>query len=161
MWIILIIACPAYGAALCMHETSRSKILCDRHRYLYDDDSFYRPKAMHQIKTSVTRVLYMMFTEPLVFALAIYTGFAFAVMFSFFESYPLVFTTIYGFSSKEVGLSFLSLLLGFLFAALSFSIIDRTPFRRAPKTSSGRAAPEARLYAALIGSFLLPISLFW
>lgn len=48
---------------------------------------------MKRLRITFTRPIHMMFTEPLVFWSSIYTGFAFAMMFSFFGSFSYVFAS--------------------------------------------------------------------
>lgn len=52
------------------------------------------------------------FLEPLAFFLSIYTGFNFAMIFSFFGSYNYVYQTVYHFNQKEIGLAFIGLVVG-------------------------------------------------
>jgi hypothetical protein len=68
----------------------------------------------------------MMFTEPLVAYLSIYTGFAFAMIFSFFGSYSYVFASVYQFQPREIGLAFLGVLPGFILAIITFGIFGST-----------------------------------
>lgn len=82
-------------------------------------------------------------------------------MFSFFGSYNYVFQSVYGFNQRQIGLTFLGILVGFLFAIATFGIFDATLYRKAATRAKGMPAPEHRLYAAMLGSFLLPIGLFW
>lgn len=102
-----------------------------------------------------------MLTEPLVACLSIYTGFAFAMIFSFFGSYSYVFARVYHFNSKEIGLTFLGLIPGLLLAIMTFGLADRTLGAKARAKAGGRAAPEHVLYAAMVGSVIMPIGLFW
>lgn len=83
------------------------------------------------------------------------------MIFSFFGSYNYVFQKVYHFNQKEIGLTFLGILVGFIFAVLTFAILDATVYRKAAAKANGQPAPEHRLYAAMIGSFMLPIGLFW
>lgn len=99
-------------------------------------------------------------SKPLVAFTSIYTGFAFAMMFSFFGSYSYVFQVVYHFDQKEVGLTFLGVLVGFLFAVVTFGLFDGTLYKRAAVRAKGRPAPEHRLYTALLGSFTMPLGLF-
>jgi hypothetical protein len=164
MWVVMIIAAPIAIMALFMSETSASRIL-----YLRMKKAGF--KAPHQsgdtllllrkLRQAFIRPLHMMFVEPLVAYLSLYTGFAFAMMFSFFGSYNYVFQSIYHFNQKEIGLTFLGILVGFLFAVASFGIFDATLYRKAAVRANGKPAPEHRLYAAMLGSFMLPIGLFW
>jgi hypothetical protein len=83
------------------------------------------------------------------------------MMFSFFGSYNYVFQSVYHFNQKSVGLTFLGILVGFMFAVLSFGIFDATLYTKASAKAYGKPAPEHRLYAAMLGSIMLPIGLFW
>lgn len=82
-------------------------------------------------------------------------------MFSFFNSYDYVYASVYGFDSKDIGLTFLGIFVGFIFAVFTFGYFEATLYRKAFVKAGGKPAPEHRLYSALIGSFLLPIGLFW
>ena len=164
MWIIIIIAAPLFIASLFMKETSKDQILL--YRASRSSNPFFLPRmawanVMQRLITGIIRPVHMILTEPLVACLSVYTGFAFAMLFSFFCSFPYVFAKVYQFDSKDVGLAFLSPLTGFLLAVLTFAILDRTVYSRAVASSKGTPAPELRLYAALLGSLLLPTGLFW
>lgn len=50
--------------------------------------------------------------KPLAFFLSIYTGFNFAMIFSFFNSFNYVFKNVYHFDQKEIGLTFIGLVVG-------------------------------------------------
>lgn len=83
------------------------------------------------------------------------------MMFSFFGSYNYVFQSVYHFNQKEIGLTFLGILIGFLLAIASFGIFDATLYRKAASRAvDGVPASEHRLYAAMLGSIMLPIGLF-
>lgn len=69
--------------------------------------------------------------------------------------------TVYHFNTRAVGLTFLSIAIGFFLAVISFGILDKTLYAKARTASNNHTAPEHRLYAAMLGSFLLPIGLFW
>ena len=92
---------------------------------------------------------------------SIYTAFAFAMIYSFFGSYNYVFQTVYNFNQESIGLTFLGILVGFFFAVISFVIFDALIYRKAVVKTGGKPTPEHRLYAALLGSFMLPVGLFW
>jgi hypothetical protein len=115
---------------------------------------------------TIGRPIHMIFTEPIVAAFGVYVAFNFAILYGFFAAFPAVFEDIYGFNIGESGLVFLAIALGNLIGYLAFMLIDRLKFRPLILAAKARAngpavLPEARLYAALIGAILLPISLFW
>ena len=164
MWVILMIAAPIAIMACFMKETSGSRILYLRSKHAgltaahIEGDTLL---LLRKLNASLFRPLHMMFAEPLVALLSIYTGFAFAMMFSFFGSYNYVFISVYHFNQKEVGLTFLGILLGFVFAIITFGVFDATLYRQAAAKAKGIPEPEHRLYAAMLGSIMLPIGLFW
>lgn len=50
--------------------------------------------------------------------------------------------------------------LGFLFAVATFGFFDATKYRQEAVRTNNMVAPEFRLYAALVGCWLVPIGLF-
>lgn len=50
---------------------------------------------------------------------------------------------------------------GFILAVVTFGFFDATLYRKAVLKANGKPAPEHRLYSAMLGSFLLPVGLFW
>lgn len=82
------------------------------------------------------------------------------MIFSFFGSFSYVFQVVYNFDQKSIGLTFIGILVGFIFAVISFGVFDATLYRKTSAKNGGRPAPEHRLYAALLGNFMLPIGLF-
>lgn len=121
---------------------------------------------------TILRPLRMILTESIVAFFSIYTAFNFSVLFAFFAAFPVVFSSpypeiqVYHFNTGESGLVFLAIGLGVVISTLTFILIDLYTYRQ--KTLKKRASgdftqlpPEARLQPAMLGSVLLPISLFW
>lgn len=164
MWVVMIIGAPIFVISLFMKETSKTRILRLREKKVGGKIPHQEGDTrllLQNLKQGFVRPIHMMFIEPLVGFLSIYTGFSFAMMFSFFGSYSYVFQIVYHFNQKEIGLTFLGILVGFIFAIMSFGIFDATLYRKAMHKANGNPAPEHRLYAALLGSIMLPIGLFW
>ena len=159
MWILVVIAGPIYFAAVFTRETSKSQILRERFQALGLASQLKERKVGETLWISATRSFIMMFTEPTVFALAIYTSFAFAVIFVFFAVFPVIFQTVYGFDAEQVGLAYLSLFIGFVLSCLNYLILFHVTRSKAIKTGIFRV--EDSLYSAFVGSVLLPIGLFW
>ncbi|KAG0648665.1 Polyamine transporter 4 [Hyphodiscus hymeniophilus] len=115
---------------------------------------------------TLLRPLKMLLTEPIVAFLALYVAFNFAVLFIFFGSIPLRFESVYHFNRGESGLVFLAIGLGCKLAILTLVILDKLFYqeeyqKRSMDGQLGIVAPEHRLWAAMIGSFGMPIGLFW
>ena len=150
-----------------MQETSKHRILTLRTQATGGEIAHKSGATillLRKLRVAITRPIDMMLREPAVAFLSIYTGFAFAMMFSFFGSYSYVFQKVYHFNQKEVGLTFLGILVGFLSAVVSFGVFDATLYKKAVAEAAKRGeapAPEHRLYTAMLGSILLPIGLWW
>ena len=113
----------------------------------------------------------MLFTEPIVGFVCLYTSFQFALLYTFVVASPYVFSKIYGFSLEAQGLSFAGFITGCMIAPIPIIIIDRYVYqpkfadfeeaREKGHSSPSEFPPEHRLYCAMIGSVVLPVGLFW
>lgn len=170
-WPILFIGAFTILVSLPSHETYKKIILQNRAKRLnIPPPPNPLPPGFARIKfillVTFLRPVRMLFTEPIVAFLSVYTAFNFSVLFGFFDAFPIVFGDVYGWNTGETGLSFLGIGIGCVIATALFILIDRLSYRK--KTLARRATgdithlpPEERLPAAIVGSFLLPISLFW
>jgi DHA1 family multidrug resistance protein-like MFS transporter len=99
------------------------------------------------------------FTEPIVFLQNLYLALVYALLYLWFESFPIVFLDTYHFTLGTEGLAFLGILLG--------AIVTIPPFfwylhKYVEPLYNGRGEvkPEQRLPPAFVGAFFLPICLF-
>ena len=167
---ILFASVGAYLSSVFISETYKKTILQRRSKRLGIPPP---PKSLppgiagigYLITVTLFRPLHMLFTEPIVFFFSLYTAFTFAILFAFFEAFPVVFGGVYGFSTSQTGLTFLAVGLGVLIATITTVIIDRKVYmkyhRRAKQAGKIGAPPEHRLYAAMSGGPGITISLFW
>ena len=114
---------------------------------------------------SCTRPFLMLFTEPMLFILDTYCSVILGIVYLFFESFPLVFGKNHGFNLWQVGLSFVGLgigdVLSLLLEPLWTRIFNRASQRDRENGGDGKLAVEWQLAPMLLGSVLIPISLFW
>lgn len=113
----------------------------------------------------------MLMVEPIVTVLLIYIAFIFAVLFGFFEAFPIIFVGIYGMSDGIAGLPFLSVGVGLVLGIVVYTLIDY--FVVYPKNADGTRGkrdeegnlvadvPESKMFVGKIGAVCLPVSLFW
>lgn len=176
-WLILFCGALAYAVCIPQKETYKKIILKRRAEKLgLPPPPNPLPPGMTKLHflvvVTVLRPLRMLMTESIVAFFSIYTAFNFSVLFGFFAAFPVVFESpypevqAYHFNTGEGGLVFLGIGMGVVLATLIFIIMDRLIYRK--KTLRKRAQgdfsplpPEERLWPAMLGSFLLPISLFW
>ena len=176
-WVILFAGVLAYAVTIPQKETYKRIILQRRAKKLgVQGPPDPMPPGMSRmhfiVVVTILRPLHMLVTESIVAFFSAYTAFNFSVLFGFFAAFPLVFERlapeiqIYHFNTGEGGLVFLGIGIGVVLATLIFIVMDRMIYRR--KTLRRRTEgdftplpPEERLWPAMLGSLLLPISLFW
>ncbi|KAJ9500872.1 hypothetical protein H2202_003430 [Exophiala xenobiotica] len=155
-WMIALIGAPIWILILFMKETSDVRI---QHSAAKHSGRFgIVALALSTLKAAVLRSMTILTTEAIAFSLTLYTGYAYAVVFSFFASATYVYSIDYDFSSREIGLSFLGVVIGYCLAAVMHVVVQGTLYARAVRNApNGRPAPEHRLYTAMAGSIFLPI----
>ncbi|KAI5808544.1 major facilitator superfamily domain-containing protein [Peziza echinospora] len=113
------------------------------------------------MKMSLTRPFHLLFTEPVVFWFSMWTAFAWGVLYLFLESIPIMFEAIYHFDKVQIGMIFLSLVVGCLLANISNYLLEQLANIYLPLPAPPTPAdPERRLYSSCIVSILLPIGMF-
>lgn len=170
-WTIIFFTIFSFIFLVLPRETHKKTIISRRNKKLGippPPSPFPNTRAKLKFLLTVTlfRPIHMLFTEPIVGFLSFYVAFNFAVLYAFFAAFPYVFESVYHFNTEESGLVFLGIGVGCLLAVVTCWICDRYLYQPQVRKShaekkDGRVAPEHRLYPAMIGSFLLPISLFW
>ncbi|EXJ87921.1 hypothetical protein A1O1_04848 [Capronia coronata CBS 617.96] len=101
--------------------------------------------------------------DPAVAFSTVYTALTYAIYYSFFESFTLVYGDMYGFDLAQIGLAFLALLAGLVVAVVLYCLYlhrygDAKIARLAAETTT--VPPEARLWPGLVATFCIPIGLF-
>ncbi|KAJ5591497.1 uncharacterized protein N7459_001866 [Penicillium hispanicum] len=165
-WVVLMMAAAFHPPALLLRESYKTIILQRKAKQMGLDGNSSEGDSHAQtlrkfITSTIIRPLYMIVTEPLVGFICCYTGFQFALLYTFVVASPWVFQTVYGFSLGAQGLSFLGLVIGCFFAPCMLILTDLALRVRRPVQQPHSFNPEKKLYTALYGSLVLPIALFW
>ncbi|KAH8426521.1 MFS transporter [Aspergillus melleus] len=153
-WVVLMMAAVLHTPILFLRESQTSLSKGRSEGQIWGS-------AKHVVTTTVIRPLHMLVTEPLVTSICLYTGFQFALLYTFVVASPWVFRTVYAFSPQSQGLSFLGMITGCLMAPSFLITVDRFIQRKRRSNPQVPSTPEDRLYAALYGSLVLPTGLFW
>lgn len=116
--------------------------------------------SMKEILVTWIRPFKMFLTEPIVLVLSLLSGFSDALIFMFIQSFGLVYGEEWGFTASQVGLSFLSIGIGYVIAWLIFiPAIQANIKERKAKPDDERAQYESRLWFLLYTAPCLPIGL--
>jgi MFS family permease len=172
-WLSLIIAGCTWPILLYSPETYAPVILATRARRLRKENNnpnIFAPLELEHrdLKQMVTVVLArpvrMFFTEAIVLCSCLYLSFVYAIFYMYFQAYPTIFNGIYHFNSGEVGLTFLPIGIGALFACAIYLYWDRVLERakaQDPPAAWSQSEEYRRLPLACIGGPLLMLSCFW
>jgi MFS family permease len=115
--------------------------------------------SAREIMITWIRPFRMFLTEPIVLTLSLLSGFSDALVFMFIQSFSLVYKQ-WGFTTIDMGLSFLPILVGYFIAWVSFiPAIRRNIKERHDKPNDERAQYESRLWWLLYTVPFLPIGL--
>lgn len=96
--------------------------------------------------------------DPSVLYADLYMSFCYSIYFSFFEAFPIVFQTSYGFSMQSLGVVFMVIPVGVALGHLTFVMHYRRILL--PAAQKGKDSPESILDASLITILLIPAGLF-
>jgi MFS transporter, DHA1 family, multidrug resistance protein len=112
------------------------------------------------VQMTLIRPFTLSFTEPIVFLLNFYIALIYALLYLWFESFPIVFIGIYNFSLGKLGLAFLGILMGaFVTIPPFFWYLHK--YQEPLFNEAGEIKPEYRLRPAFVGAFFIPVCLFW
>ncbi|KAF7718113.1 Uncharacterized protein PECH_002451 [Penicillium ucsense] len=164
-WVILFMTIPCLILIAFTPETFPPVL---KRRIASRESDYDIPKSTllantHQFVTvTLSRPVHMLFTEPIVSFICLYTAINFGVLFCYFAAVPYMVEKVYSFSTEQAGLVFFSIVIGSTLGFITLVLCDiffyRPKLRNLPP---GQGSPEHRLYPAMIGSIGLPLGLFW
>lgn len=112
------------------------------------------------VQNNLSRPLRLLFTEPIVLLLSIYTAFIYGLLYVFLTAYPIVFQKIRGWNRGVGSLPLLAMIFGELIAC-AYLILQQPKYLRELKTNKDVNIPEWRLPPMVIGGVLYSIGLLW
>lgn len=106
-----------------------------------------------------SRPLKLLFTEPIILLISLYTSLAYGILYLFLVSYPVAFGQIRGWKSTLATLPYLGMAIGIISGGLM--VISFQPWTNRRTQARGAMLPEDRLVPCIVGSIFFPIGLFW
>lgn len=150
-------------------ETSAANILYRRARRLRNITGNTRIRSQSELDAArhtlrdrlaiLGRAFILLATEPIVLVMDTFTALVYGVLFIWFESFPLVFGGIYGFSVQSQGLAYLGILVGLLCTIPAYLLWIKHGVL--PAFSKPNFKAEMMLPPIFAGSVALPVCLFW
>ena len=170
-WILTIVCTINTALGVFFLKESYAPVILEARRQTREKDEggIYRLKDDYQddrpfwtkLAYSMQRPLKILFTQPIVFTMAIYQAIIFSTTYTLYTNFEDIYGRLYGFSTTKVGLMYLGPGIGFLLAV--WFIVPRidTVYNALARRNDNTPKPEFRLPIANIGSVLIPTSLFW
>jgi len=161
--ILLFLLPETSGPTILLRRAQRLRKLTGNDKIKSESEVETQHMSVNEIaKMSLLKPFTMIFKEPIVLAINLYIGLIYAILYSYFESFPLVYgPTGYGFSLGVSTLPFLALLVGALISYSVYAVWNRVYFEPKFHKLEGRVKPEMRLPMSMVGAFCFPICLFW
>ena len=124
----------------------------------YDDDH----KLVTKLGTGFTRPFILLFTQPIVQALAIYLAITYGLTYLVLSTLSSVFTSVYHESIGISGLNYISIAVGcYIGAQTSAFVTDRVYRKLTARDPEGKGRPEFRIPFILVGAALVPTGILW
>ncbi|CAH0044341.1 unnamed protein product [Clonostachys solani] len=168
-WLVSMLAGLVFlGSLLLLQESYPYTILKNKTQCLQKEtgnrslrsslDSGKDPKKLLQV--SIVRPLKMLILLPIVTLLSLYMATMYGYQYLMFTTFPRVFEGTCGFSKSGIGLVYLGIGVGFLFALVLSAVLSDRLVKQLAKANGGEAKPEYRLPLLFVGAALAPIGLF-
>ncbi|KAL1880382.1 hypothetical protein Plec18167_003786 [Paecilomyces lecythidis] len=172
-WELLWLSAPIMILMFCtMPETSSDKILlrrAQRLRLLTGREDLKSESETRQEKMNPREMAFFALIkpwqinalDPAVLFSTFYTGLTYGIYYSFFECFPMVYNDMYGFNLGQLGLAFLSVLVGlFVAVVLLCAYLNFIAPKRLGRFDPAGVPPEERIWPGLFATFLIPLGLY-
>ena len=146
-------------STLLYRKAERLRALTGNYRIVSQGHLDLGEKDLHTILTETFwRPFEIMIFEPVVLLINIYLGLIYAILYLWFEAFPIVFYETYGFSLVGMGASYMSQILGLLIGACVYLPIIYHRFTK--KLLAGETlAPEVHLPVCIYGSLAMSLGM--
>ncbi|KAG5421323.1 MDR1 [Candida metapsilosis] len=117
-------------------------------------------RTMHQILVeALWRPIEVTILEPVVLLIDIYIAMVYSVLYLFFEVFPIYFVEVRGFTTIELGVTYLALIIGVLVAVSIYLPVIHHQFTK-PILNNETVYPEVFIPIAIVGGCLFAVGLF-
>ncbi|KXN89321.1 hypothetical protein AN958_05819 [Leucoagaricus sp. SymC.cos] len=173
-WVFIVISCVCGFASLVgiplLKETYAPIIRMERAVRSGDPEA---PKRVHAslehlqgsrfkyFVTNLSRPIVLLFRSFICFILSLYTALVYGIYYLLFSIFGDFFGKTYGFGAGVGGLTYLGLGIGFATATIFGSKLGEAWYHRLAAKNCGVGKPEMRIPAMFVGSFFIPVGLFW
>jgi MFS family permease len=109
---------------------------------------------------SIGRPFEILLKEPMALALCLWCALLLGILYAFFSAFVIIYSAK-GLNEGQIGLTFLGMLFGILFATGTNCTIWPKIYSKTAARLGHKPPPEEHLKKAMVAAVLGPISLFW
>lgn len=109
------------------------------------------------LKTVLVRPMAMILTEPVLDLMNLYIVLIYSLLYGFFFAYPVIFYELHGYNDGIIGLMFIPILIGAVFALVTTPFLEK---KYMAMCKIREPTAEDRLIGAMIGAPFIPIALY-
>ncbi|KAF8320462.1 MFS general substrate transporter [Clavulina sp. PMI_390] len=158
---ITIILPETYAPILLKQKAQRLRKSTGDERWYAPVEAIHIP-ALERASGILLRPWKILFLEPMLLAITIYTSFIYGVLYLCFEAFPIIYVDGHNFNIGVDGLTFLPLFIGGAIGCLMVLFYYNPQYSKlVDEYKPNPVPPEARLPMGVVGSIAFTISLFW
>ncbi|RLV88038.1 Multidrug resistance protein 1 [Meyerozyma sp. JA9] len=152
----------SYGKTLLRRKAQRLRALTGNDSIMSEGEIENKNMTARELAIdTLWRPFEIALTEPVVLSIDLYISLVYSIMYLWFEAFPIVFVETYGFTLVELGVSYVSVMIGVLVGAVFYiSVIYQTFTKKFLNGKGDTITPEVFLPVAIVGSLLMPIGIF-
>ncbi|KAK7204736.1 synaptic vesicle transporter [Myxozyma melibiosi] len=109
------------------------------------------------VRTVLIKPVNLILTEPILDLMNLYVVLIYSLLYAFFFAYPVIFQELHNYNDGIIGLMFIPILIGAMFALVTTPVLEKVYTKTIAKRPP---TPEDRLVGAMIGAPFVPIALF-
>lgn len=114
-----------------------------------------------KLAQSMVRPFRLLFTQPIIQALAAYMAYIYGLCFLVYATFPDLWMKVYHESLTITGLNYISLSIGYALGTQIIAPLNDRVYAWLKKRSNGVGRPEFRCPTMVPGAMLVVIGLFW
>jgi DHA1 family multidrug resistance protein-like MFS transporter len=112
------------------------------------------------VTKNFSRPMRLLFGEPIVTLVSLYTAFIYGILYLFLAAYPFVFQGVHRMGPGVGGLPFFGMIVGQLIAGVAV-VLQQPWYLRKLAANNGVPVPEWRLPIVMVGGIVFAAGIFW
>lgn len=163
--LIILTQRETFGPIFVEWKAKYLQALADNHRYQTERSLSQKP-IISWLKGILSRPFIITATEPILIFLTLWLTLIWIIMFTFLSGDEYMFRSIglYGSFHGVIALCFMGMAVGLVLSSATIPLVAariRRDLRRSRLEGLSVAAPECRLWYAMVSAPVVPVSLFW